>query len=110
MRRWELGLSDPQIDLLTAVIHRLGIDVSQVVVTDPATRMLTDWRYQRLMTRPQLAEHARMTVTLLGRVERGEAELTRERESQLAKALRISKAQVRRAYLLARTRGPGTFA
>lgn len=107
IRRWELGLASPQVDILAGAIRALAIPADEVIITQPDTRSLADWRHLRLLTQPQLASAANMSTSLVQQLESGLGTLTTERAERLAVALELEVGEVQRAHERARRRPPG---
>lgn len=107
IRRWELGMTSPQVDVLARAVRSLGIEPGEVIITDPSARSLADWRHLQLLTQPQLAAAARMPTALVQQLESGLGTLTDDRARQLASVLRVSADEVVAAHDRARRRPPG---
>ena len=105
---WESGRSSPQIDLLLRVMNVLDAPIEHVVIVDPDQRYPGDWRVVRGLTQPQLAATVGIATSTLSGIERGEIALTDAAAKVLAKALQLTPAQYRDAYVRARSRPPGT--
>lgn len=108
IHNWEIGATSPQIDFLARAAKVLNIEIGDVVVTDPEQRYLSDYRCLVGLTQPQLGKVCGLTTTTITRIERGEIALTDKIAAALTAALGISEAQVKRAYLKAKHRPPGT--
>ena len=108
IHNWEIGATSPQFDFLARAAKVLNIEIGDVVVTDPEQRYLSDYRCLVGLTQPQLGKVCGLTTTTITRIERGEIALTDKIAAALTAALGISEAQVKRAYLKAKHRPPGT--
>ncbi|MFC7429769.1 helix-turn-helix domain-containing protein [Nocardia tengchongensis] len=119
-RRWELGQACPQIDVLRralAAINREAeqkqlapVGVCEVIVTDAATRYLSDWRHLALLTQPELGRAVGLATSKITRLERGQVALGRGDAARLAAALGIDADEVVRAWERARARPAGALA
>ena len=107
VRRWELGDSSPQVDLLSRVVQALGIDIVDVVDIPEGERYPGDWRVLKGMTQPMLGAAAGVTTQIVGSVERGEISLSENVSRKLSVALGISEGELRASYERVRNRPPG---
>ncbi|ABH00921.1 possible repressor protein, helix-turn-helix family (plasmid) [Rhodococcus jostii RHA1] len=108
IRRWELGDSSPQVDLLARVTAAIGVSISDLVKVPESERYPGDWRILRGLTQPQLGAAAGVTTQIVGSVERGEISLSDNVARKLSAALRIPESELRASYERVRTRPAGT--
>lgn len=107
IRKWELGESSPQVDLLAKVADLLDLAVADLVKVPEEERYPGDWRVLRGMTQPQLGAAAGVTTRIVGSVERGEISLSDNAARRLSAALGISEAELRASYERVRNRPLG---
>jgi transcriptional regulator with XRE-family HTH domain len=110
VRRWELGDSSPQVDMLARVVAVLGGTIADVVVVPEEERYPGDWRVLRGLTQPMLGAAAGITTAIVGGVERGEIPLSDRVATKLSEALGISEAELRASYDRVRNRPAGQSA
>lgn len=110
VRRWELGETSPQIDLLNRAAAALGVTIADLVHIPENDRFPGDWRVLRGMTQPMLGAAAGVTTQIVGSIERGEISLSENMARKIAAALEITEAELRESYERARNRGPGESA
>ncbi|CAG7633060.1 helix-turn-helix transcriptional regulator [Rhodococcus opacus] len=108
IRRWELGDSSPQVDLLARVTAAIGVPISDLVKVPEGDRYPGDWRILRGLTQPQLGAAAGVTTQIVGSVERGEISLSDNVARKLSAALQIPESELRASYERVRTRPAGT--
>jgi transcriptional regulator with XRE-family HTH domain len=108
IRRWELGDSSPQVDLLARVTAAIGVSISDLVKVPEGDRYPGDWRILRGLTQPQLGAAAGVTTQIVGSVERGEISLSDNVARKLSAALQIPESELRASYERVRTRPGGT--
>ncbi len=108
IRRWELGDSSPQVDLLARVTAAIGVPISDLVKVPEGDRYPGDWRILRGLTQPQLGAAAGVTTQIVGSVERGEISLSDNVARKLSAALQIPETELRASYERVRTRPAGT--
>ncbi|MDT2007227.1 transcriptional regulator [Rhodococcus sp. ACS1] len=108
IRRWELGDSSPQVDLLARVTAAIGVSISDLVKVPEGDRYPGDWRILRGLTQPQLGAAAGVTTQIVGSVERGEISLSDNVARKLSAALQIPESELRASYERVRTRPAGT--
>ncbi|MEU2005911.1 helix-turn-helix domain-containing protein [Rhodococcus sp. NPDC019627] len=108
IRRWELGDSSPQVDLLARVTAAIGVSISDLVKVPEGDRYPGDWRILRGLTQPQLGAAAGVTTQIVGSVERGEISLSDNMARKLSAALQIPESELRASYERVRTRPAGT--
>jgi transcriptional regulator with XRE-family HTH domain len=108
IRRWELGDSSPQVDLLARVTAAIGVSSSDLVKVPEGDRYPGDWRILRGLTQPQLGAAAGVTTQIVGSVERGEISLSDNVARKLSAALQIPESELRASYERVRTRPGGT--
>ncbi|MFF2110623.1 helix-turn-helix domain-containing protein [Rhodococcus koreensis] len=108
IRRWELGDSSPQVDLLARVTAAIGVSISDLVKVPESERYPGDWRILRGLTQPQLGAAAGVTTQIVGSVERGEISLSDNVARKLSAALQIPESELRASYERVRTRPAGT--
>ncbi|MBC7299794.1 MAG: XRE family transcriptional regulator [Nocardia sp.] len=108
LSNWSSGKTHPTVDLLARVVRVLGIRITDVVITDPATRLFSDLRVAAGFTQPQLAGAAGMTTPTLQKIERGDVkQLLPRHVKALAKPLGVTDQELIRAWNNTRKRGPG---
>lgn len=107
IRRWELGDSSPQVDLLARVTAAIGISIPDVVKVPEGERYPGDWRILRGLTQPQLGAAAGVTTQIVGSIERGEISLSDNVAKRLSAALQISESELRESYERVRNRPAG---
>lgn len=119
---WESGRRAPQVDMLARAAKAIGIPMSDIIIVEPGSRTLADWRNLAGLTQPQLAAAIQIRTGMLSRIERAEVPLSAERAADLADALgpalvatgvidapaSLTVAQIEDAYERARTRERGT--
>ncbi|WP_016881272.1 MULTISPECIES: helix-turn-helix domain-containing protein [unclassified Rhodococcus (in: high G+C Gram-positive bacteria)] len=108
IRRWELGDSSPQVDLLARVTAAIGVPISDLVKVPEGDRYPGDWRILRGLTQPQLGAAAGVTTQIVGSVERGEISLSDNVARKLSAALQIPESELRASYERVRSRPAGT--
>lgn len=108
VRRWEVGDSSPQVDLLARVTRAIGVTIADVVCVPEGERYPGDWRVLRGLTQPQLGAAAGVTTQIVGSVERGEISLSDNVERKLSTALDIPEGELRASYERVRSRPAGT--
>jgi transcriptional regulator with XRE-family HTH domain len=108
IRRWELGDSSPQVDLLARVTAAIGVSISDLVKVPESERYPGDWRILRGLTQPQLGAAAGVTTQIVGSVERGEISLSDNVARKLSAALQIPESELRASYERVRSRPAGT--
>ncbi|MDV7136881.1 helix-turn-helix transcriptional regulator [Williamsia muralis] len=106
--QWEMGVRSPQVDVLASVARALDISLSELVSVPVDERFPGDWRVLRGLTQPQLGVAAGISTTMVGAIERGEAELSEQTARALADALSVNETELRAAYRRARNRPTGT--
>lgn len=110
VRRWELGETSPQVDLLNRTAAALGVTIADLVCIPESDRFPGDWRVLRGMTQPMLGAAAGVTTQIVGSIERGEISLSENMARKIAAALEITEDELRESYERARNRGPGESA
>jgi transcriptional regulator with XRE-family HTH domain len=103
-----MGVRSPQVDVLASVARALDISLSELVSVPVDERFPGDWRVLRGLTQPQLGVAAGISTTMVGAIERGEAELSEQTARALADALSVNETELRAAYRRARNRPTGT--
>lgn len=103
---WENGNASPQIDVLRRVCAALNIPIAAVVHVNPATAYPADLRVLAGLTQPELGREAALSTGAIGRIERGECELTDSALTAIAAVLRVSRTDYRAAFERVRTRPP----
>jgi len=108
VRRWETGLSNPQVDVLrralgalnTALAHTGNPPVrpEDVIRVAEPERQLSDWRCLRLLTQPELAARAGLPTTSLTKIEAHERPLSDDAAQRLSRALDLPESVIRAAY------------
>lgn len=105
---WLDGRSVPQVDNLSRAVKILKLKISDVVVTDPAERYISDLRVLAGLTQPQLGKATGISTTTVTRIERGEMQLSDSHAAKLAEHLRVPVEEVRAAHARVRDRPLGT--
>ncbi|NKY53945.1 helix-turn-helix domain-containing protein [Nocardia vermiculata] len=108
VRRWEAGLSNPQVDVLRRALialnvelHRLGepmVSVDELIQIPESDRLLSDWRCLRLLTQPELAARAGIPTASLTKIEANERPLSDEAAERLSRALELPESAIREGY------------
>lgn len=108
IERWEAGSTSPQIDKLAAVAKVLTVEIDELIDIPADQRFPGDWRNLIGLTQPQLGAQAGLDTSTVGRIERGETDLTDKTAVPLAAALGIDVAELRASHERARNRPAGT--
>lgn len=107
LANWTSGRVHPNVDLLTRVVKFLGLEISDVVVVDPATRMFSDLRVAAGLTQPQLATAAGLPTRTLQDIERGNTkQLKRRHVAALTGPLGVTADELLEAWTNTRKRPP----
>jgi transcriptional regulator with XRE-family HTH domain len=104
---WERGDRVPSVENLAAAAAVLKVGLDELIVVPEPERTLADLRWLAGLTQPALAQRLGIRAQAYSEVERGETALPDELAAQLADALGVEVAAVRRAWDNARTRPEG---
>ena len=101
---YENGARTPQVDVLQKVMTAMGASISAVVLIPPRERFPSYYRVIKGFTQPLLAAKAGLSTSQLRSIEAGEVNMSDSMAEKIAKALRMSPKEYRKAYVRCRNR------